>query len=36
MDLWALFWGYFNGAFTLDIKLMLNENLDDIQGGTQC
>jgi hypothetical protein len=23
-----------NGAFTLDVKLMLNENLDGILGGT--
>ncbi len=25
-----------NGAFTLDVKLMLNENLGGILGGTQC
>ncbi len=24
------------GAFTLDVKSMLNENLDGILGGTQC
>jgi hypothetical protein len=24
------------GAFTLDVKSMLNVNLDDILGGTQC
>ncbi len=24
------------GAFTLDVKSVLNENLDDILGGTQC
>jgi hypothetical protein len=24
------------GAFTLDVKAMLNENLDGILGGTQC
>jgi hypothetical protein len=24
------------GAFTLDVKLVLNENLDGILGGTQC
>ncbi len=32
---------YFNliqsyGAFTLDVKLVLNENLGGILGGTQC
>jgi hypothetical protein len=25
-----------NGAFTLDVKLMLNENLGGILDGTQC
>jgi hypothetical protein len=25
-----------NGAFTLDVKSMLNLNLDGILGGTQC
>ncbi len=25
-----------NGAFTLDIKSLLNENLGGILGGTQC
>jgi hypothetical protein len=25
-----------NGAFTLDVKLVLNENLGGILGGTQC
>jgi len=25
-----------NGAFTLDVKLVLNENLSGILGGTQC
>jgi hypothetical protein len=25
-----------NGAFTLDVKSMLNENLGGILGGTQC
>jgi hypothetical protein len=30
-------WGcYLNGAFTLDVKSMLNENPDGILGGTQC
>jgi hypothetical protein len=24
------------GAFTLDVKSVLNENLDGILGGTQC
>jgi hypothetical protein len=24
------------GTFTLDVKLVLNENLGDILGGTQC
>jgi hypothetical protein len=24
------------GAFTLDVKLVLNENLGDILGGIQC
>ncbi len=26
----------YNGAFTLDVKSMLNENLGGILGGTQC
>jgi hypothetical protein len=26
----------YNGAFTLDVKLVLNENLGGILGGTQC
>jgi hypothetical protein len=25
-----------NGAFTIDVKLVLNENLGGILGGTQC
>jgi hypothetical protein len=25
-----------NGAFTLDVNSLLNENLGDILGGTQC
>jgi hypothetical protein len=31
-------YGYFqnNGAFTPDVKSVLNENLDGILGGTQC
>jgi hypothetical protein len=26
----------YNGAFTLDVKSVLNENLGGILGGTQC
>jgi hypothetical protein len=26
----------YNGAFTLDVKSVLNENLGHIPGGTQC
>jgi hypothetical protein len=26
----------YNGAFTLDVKSILNENLGGILGGTQC
>ncbi len=29
-------WVTTNGAFTLDVKLVLNENLGDILGDTQC
>jgi len=28
--------GVTNGAFTLDVKLVLNENLGGILGGIQC
>jgi hypothetical protein len=28
--------GSYNGAFTLDVKSVLNENLGGILGGTQC
>jgi hypothetical protein len=28
--------GVCNGAFTFDVKAMLNENLGGILGGTQC
>jgi len=28
--------GVSNGAFTVDVKSMLNENLGGILGGTQC
>jgi hypothetical protein len=28
--------GVSNGAFTLDVKSMLSENLGGILGGTQC
>jgi len=31
--IWFLF---FMGAFTLDVKSVLNESLGDILGGTQC
>jgi hypothetical protein len=31
----VLFWGTY-GAFTLDVKLVLNENLGGILSGTQC
>ncbi len=27
---------FYNGAFTLDVKSVLNENLGHILGGTQC
>jgi hypothetical protein len=29
-------YGHYNGAFTLDVKSMLIENLGGILGGTQC
>jgi hypothetical protein len=29
-------YGCTNGAFTLDVQLVLNENLGGILGGTQC
>jgi hypothetical protein len=29
-------YSFYNGAFTLDVKLVLNENLGGIQGGTKC
>jgi len=27
---------HYNGAFTLDVKVVLNENLRDILDGTEC
>jgi hypothetical protein len=31
-----VFLGHYYGAFTLNVKSMLNENLGGILGGTQC